>query len=57
VSDALIDAIAICGPPAHCREKLAEWRAHGLGTTLLTLPTGVPAEMTESFLRALAPSA
>jgi F420-dependent oxidoreductase-like protein len=57
VSDALIDAIAICGPAAHCREKLAEWRAHGLGTALLTLPSGVPAEMTESFLRALAPGA
>jgi F420-dependent oxidoreductase-like protein len=57
VSDALIDAIAICGPPAHCREKLAEWRAHGLATALLTLPSGVPAEMTEGFLRALAPGA
>jgi len=40
---------------AHCREKLAEWRAHGLGTALLTLPSGVPAELTEGFLRALAP--
>jgi F420-dependent oxidoreductase-like protein len=57
VSDALVDAIAICGPPPHCREKLAEWRAHGLGTALLTLPSGVPAEMTEAFLRALAPEA
>ena len=27
VSDELIDAIAICGPPEHCREQLAEWRA------------------------------
>ena len=26
VSDELIDAIAICGPADHCREKLAEWR-------------------------------
>ena len=31
VSDELIDAIAICGPPAHCREQLADWRRHGVG--------------------------
>jgi F420-dependent oxidoreductase-like protein len=55
VSDALIDAIAICGPPAHCREQLAEWRRHGMGTALVNLPTGVPAEMLELFLRELAP--
>jgi len=55
VSDALIDAIAICGPPTHCREKLAEWRTHGMGTALLTLPTGVPFELLDGMLRALAP--
>jgi F420-dependent oxidoreductase-like protein len=55
VSDALIDAIAICGPPAYCRDKLAEWRANGLGTALINLPTGVPPELTEQFLRELAP--
>jgi F420-dependent oxidoreductase-like protein len=56
VSDELVDAIAIAGPPAACRERLAEWRRHGLGTALLTLPAGVPAEVTEQLLRALAPS-
>jgi len=55
VSDDLIDAIAICGPPGFCRERLAEWRAHGLGAALLNLPTGVPPELTEHFLRAMAP--
>jgi len=55
VSDELIDAIAICGPAAHCREKLAEWQAHGMGSALLNLPTGVPAEVTEQVLRDLAP--
>jgi F420-dependent oxidoreductase-like protein len=54
VSDALIDAIAICGPLAHCREKLAEWRANGMGTALLNLPQGVPPEMIEQLLRELA---
>ena len=54
VSDELIDAIAICGTPEHCREKLAEWRDAGMGSALVTLPTGAPFEMTEMLLRALA---
>jgi alkanesulfonate monooxygenase SsuD/methylene tetrahydromethanopterin reductase-like flavin-dependent oxidoreductase (luciferase family) len=56
VSDDLIDAIAICGPAAHCRTQLAEWRRrHGMGTALLNPPTGVPPEVTEQVLRELAP--
>jgi F420-dependent oxidoreductase-like protein len=55
VSDELIDAIAICGPAAHCRNQLQEWHRHGVGTALINLPTGMPAEMTELFLRELAP--
>jgi F420-dependent oxidoreductase-like protein len=55
VSDELIDAIAICGPAAHCREQLQEWHRHGVGTALLNLPTGVPAEMVEQLLRDVAP--
>jgi F420-dependent oxidoreductase-like protein len=56
VSDALIDAIAICGPPAHCREQLQEWHRHGVGAALINLPPGVPVEMVEQLLRAVAPS-
>ena len=56
VSDALIDAIAICGPAGHCREKLAEWRSCGVDSALLNLPTNVPPELTESFLHQMAPS-
>jgi F420-dependent oxidoreductase-like protein len=55
VSDDLIDQIAICGPPQHCREKLAEWRQNGVGTALMNLPTGMPFEMTEQLLRSMAP--
>jgi F420-dependent oxidoreductase-like protein len=54
VSDDLIDAIAICGTPEHCREKLAEWRDNGMGMALLNLPTGAPFELTEQMLRAIA---
>ena len=57
VADDLIDAVAICGPPAHCREKLAEWQAHGITAALLNLPTGVPDDVTEQVLRTLAPAA
>jgi alkanesulfonate monooxygenase SsuD/methylene tetrahydromethanopterin reductase-like flavin-dependent oxidoreductase (luciferase family) len=55
VADELIDAIAICGPPAACRERLADWRRHGVGTPLLNLPTGVPFEVTVQLLRTMAP--
>jgi hypothetical protein len=55
VSDALIDAIAICGPESFCRERLAEWRQAGAGTALVNLPVGVPPEVTEHLLRAIAP--
>ncbi len=55
VGDALVDAIAICGPPPACRERLAEWRRHGVGTALMNLPAGVPPEVTEQLLRAMAP--
>lgn len=55
VSDDLIDAIAICGPPDHCREKMVEWRSEGVGSPLLNLPTDLPAEMVEQFLQTMAP--
>ena len=55
VSDDLIDAIAVCGPAEQCRERLAEWQDAGMGTALLNLPTGMPFEVTEHALRAVAP--
>ncbi len=55
VSDDLIDEIAICGPPQHCRERLTEWRRNGVGTALLNLPTGTPPEMTDQLLQLMAP--
>jgi len=55
VSDALIDAISICGSTAHCRERMAEWQANGVTTFLMNLPTGVPVEVTEQVLRELSP--
>ena len=57
VADDLIDAIAICGPREACRERLGEWAAHGVGSALMNLPTGMPAEITEQLLRDMAPDA
>lgn len=54
VSDELIDSIAICGPPQHCRDKMAEWAENGTGTFLMNLPTGVPPELIEQALRQIA---
>jgi len=56
VSDDLIDAIAICGPADYCREKLADWRAKGMGLGLVNLPQGAPYEMLEGALKAIAPA-
>jgi F420-dependent oxidoreductase-like protein len=55
VSDELIDAIAICGPAAACREKLAEWRRNGMDAALVNLPTGAPFDLVSQLLRAVAP--
>lgn len=55
VADELVDAIAICGPRDHCRARLAEWGAHGVGSALMNLPTGMPFEITEQLLRDMAP--
>jgi F420-dependent oxidoreductase-like protein len=55
VSDELIDAIAICGPAALCRDKLAEWREQGMGTALVNLASGVPEEINQQVIRDLAP--
>lgn len=55
VSDALVDAIAICGPLDHCRERLAEWGEHGLDKALMNLPVGMPVDVTEKLLHDMAP--
>lgn len=55
VSGALIDAIAICGPPAHCREQLQEWHRCGVDAALINLPSNVPPELTAQLLRDIAP--
>jgi F420-dependent oxidoreductase-like protein len=35
VPDALVDEVALCGPPARIREHLAEWRSAGVTTLMV----------------------
>jgi F420-dependent oxidoreductase-like protein len=36
VPDALVDEVALCGPPERIRERLAEWTAAGVSTMMVT---------------------
>jgi len=57
VPDALIDAVALAGPPDHCRERLAAYRAAGLDLPIVSPrvsgPGGKAAAM--GAIRACAP--
>ncbi len=56
VSDAMIEALTITGDPAHCLAELRRRRSFGLDLPILNLPTNVPWEMVEAFIRGMAPS-
>ena len=36
VPDALVDEVALCGPPARLREQLAEWTSSGVTTIMVS---------------------
>ena len=36
VPDALVDEVALCGPPARIREQLAEWKTSGVTTIMVS---------------------
>ena len=55
VSDAMIEALTITGDPAHCLTELRRRRSFGLDLPILNLPTNVPWEMVEAFIRGMAP--
>jgi alkanesulfonate monooxygenase SsuD/methylene tetrahydromethanopterin reductase-like flavin-dependent oxidoreductase (luciferase family) len=57
VSDAMIEALTITGDPAHCLEELRRRRTFGVDLPILNLPTNLPWEMVESFIRGMAPEA
>lgn len=55
VPDAMIEALTVAGDPQHCLEELRRRRSFGVDLPILNLPTNVPWEMVEAFIRAMAP--
>lgn len=55
VSEGMIEALTISGDPRHCVEELRRRRSFGIDLPILNLPTGVPWEVMEQFIRAMAP--
>jgi alkanesulfonate monooxygenase SsuD/methylene tetrahydromethanopterin reductase-like flavin-dependent oxidoreductase (luciferase family) len=55
VSDEMIEALTIAGDPAHCIAELERRRGFGIDLPILNLPTDMPWEMVEMFIRAMAP--
>ena len=56
VTDAMIEALTITGDPADCLEELRRRRSFGVDLPILNLPTNVPWEMVEAFIRGMAPA-
>ncbi len=55
VPDRMIEALTIAGDPAHCIEELRRRRSFGIDLPILMLPTDMPWEMVEAFIRGMAP--
>ncbi len=56
VPDRMIEALTVSGDPQHCVEELRRRRAFGLDLPILNLPTDMPWEMIEMFIRGMAPT-
>src|SRR5437773_655396 len=58
VPDTLIDAVALAGPPARCRERLAQYREAGVGLPIVTprVRDGGGATAVIEAIRACAPA-
>jgi alkanesulfonate monooxygenase SsuD/methylene tetrahydromethanopterin reductase-like flavin-dependent oxidoreductase (luciferase family) len=55
VSEQMIEALTIAGDPAHCIAELARRRSFGVEQPILNLPSDMPWEMVELFIRTMAP--
>jgi hypothetical protein len=56
VSDEMIEVLSIAGDPQHCIAELQRRRAYGIDLPILNLPSNLPWEMIEVFIRTMAPS-
>jgi alkanesulfonate monooxygenase SsuD/methylene tetrahydromethanopterin reductase-like flavin-dependent oxidoreductase (luciferase family) len=57
VPDKMIEALTISGDPARCIAELQRRRSFGIDLPILNLPTDMPWEMVEMFIRGMAPRA
>jgi alkanesulfonate monooxygenase SsuD/methylene tetrahydromethanopterin reductase-like flavin-dependent oxidoreductase (luciferase family) len=57
VSEEMIEALTIAGDPQYCIEELRRRREYGIDLPILNLPSNLPWEMVELFIRTMAPSA
>jgi alkanesulfonate monooxygenase SsuD/methylene tetrahydromethanopterin reductase-like flavin-dependent oxidoreductase (luciferase family) len=57
VTERMIEALTIAGDPQHCIDELRRRRSFGIDLPILNLPTDMPWEMVEMFIRGLAPRA
>jgi alkanesulfonate monooxygenase SsuD/methylene tetrahydromethanopterin reductase-like flavin-dependent oxidoreductase (luciferase family) len=57
VSDRMIAALAVTGDPAACMEEIRRRRSFGIDLPILNLPTNMPWEIVEGFIRSMAPRA
>ena len=58
VPDALVDAVALAGPPARCRERLAQYREAGVDLPIVTprVRDGGGVDAVKDIIRACAPA-
>jgi len=56
VSEEMIEALTIAGDPKYCISELKRRREYGIDLPILNLPSNLPWEMTEMFIRTMAPS-
>jgi alkanesulfonate monooxygenase SsuD/methylene tetrahydromethanopterin reductase-like flavin-dependent oxidoreductase (luciferase family) len=57
VPERMIEALTISGDPAHCIEELRRRRSFGIDLPILNLPSEMPWEIVEMFIRGMAPRA
>lgn len=55
VSEELLHALMIAGDPEFCRERLKDWRKHGVGLPILGLPTHLGPELCSMYMQLMAP--
>jgi hypothetical protein len=51
----MVEALTISGDPQHCIEELKRRRQFGIDLPILNLPTNMPYEMVEMYIRGMAP--